>query len=230
MKVLGLFKPGTQGSQRCSPFPPRWYHCRRTAGFSRLLVSRWDSAWLCTGTGTAPGERQQNRYYPITSFRSAPSKTWTTHWEEPSPMWDVYLTDKKPYDVAEDSWSHEICQFGHLENVERTFGLQLVSQRQQSAEGSCCGSAHTTGKTDIVLLFFCKTLNSSCWPARGRLTHCGPQWVRPWKRSPPSPGWRAQRRCWWDCRGLASGGRGSVWPPARNRPVGERVWVFPTVK
>ncbi|KAG7219639.1 hypothetical protein INR49_007196 [Caranx melampygus] len=66
---------------------------------------------------------------------------------------DAYITASsaysvkglKPYDVAEGSWSHEVRQFGHLEDVDRTFCLQLVSQRQEGAEGSCCDSAHTGG-------------------------------------------------------------------------------------
>lgn len=61
----------------------------------------------------------------------------------------------KPYDVAEASWSHEVRQFGHLEDVNRTFGLQLVSQRQEGAEGSCCDSAHTgEGNTKKHFLTF----------------------------------------------------------------------------
>ena len=47
------------------------------------------------------------------------------------------------YDVAEDPWSHEVRQLGRLEDIDRTFGLQLASQRRQSAERSCCDSAHT---------------------------------------------------------------------------------------
>lgn len=58
-----------------------------------------------------------------------------------------------------------------------------------------------------------------CWPDCEGLTHRGPQWGRPLWRSPPSPGWGAQRCCWWDCLGSASGGRGSVSPPEQSRPV-----------
>lgn len=80
---------------------------------------------------------------------------------------DTYITASsaysvnglKPYNVAEGSWSHEVRQFGHLEDVDRTFGLQLVSQRQEGAEGSCCDSAHTGGrntKKKKILIFTVK--------------------------------------------------------------------------
>ncbi len=52
--------PEIRGSRQCWQFPPRWNRCcRRTGGFSRLPASRWDSAWLCTGTGTAPANQRK---------------------------------------------------------------------------------------------------------------------------------------------------------------------------
>lgn len=47
------------------------------------------------------------------------------------------------YDVAEDSWSHEVYHFGRLEHIDGIFNLQLMHQRGQSAERSCCDPTHT---------------------------------------------------------------------------------------
>lgn len=138
---------------------------------------------------------------------------WTTTYHQ-------RIVRRTTYDVAKDSWSHEVRQLGRLEDIDRTFGLQLASQRRQSAERSCRDSAHTEKKPPQIIkaVLILRGL-LKCWPDCEGLTHRGPQWGRPLWRSPPSPGWGAQRCCWWDCLGSASGGRCSVSPPEQSRPV-----------
>lgn len=152
--------PATRGSRQCWRFPPRWCRCcRRTGGFSHLLVCRWDSAWLCTGTGTAPVDQGQvNNCYCCFSI---PRLFWKhvkgaackiQRWGKQSYYYRWTTTHRQrivrrtTYDVAKDSWSHEVRQLGRLEDIDRTFGLQLASQRRQSAERSCRDSAHTENK------------------------------------------------------------------------------------
>lgn len=62
--------------------------------------------------------------------------------------------------MAEDPWSHQVGHLGHLEDINRTFSLQLMSQRRQHAE--CCRSdsthtdqtkdAFTVNPTNITVL------------------------------------------------------------------------------
>lgn len=107
---------------------------------------------------------------------------------------------------------------GKSETIERKTFLLWLHQHWQEKK-----------KEKLILIFTVKYPHSDqkkcyystgkCWPVSEGLTHRAPQWVRPWRRAPLSPGWGARRCCWWDCLGSANGGRGSVSPPERSRPV-----------